>query len=86
MKKYGIKAASEDNGCEDHRFSSGKGGFSLVELMIAMAVGLVVLAGVYTCFYPSEQDIQHPGRCGGDAAERAGGHGHHGQGNRHGGI
>jgi type IV pilus assembly protein PilW len=50
MKKYGVKVVSENNGCEDHRFSSGKGGFSLVELMIAMAVGLVVLAGVYTVF------------------------------------
>jgi type IV pilus assembly protein PilW len=50
MKKCGIRAASEDKGCEDHRFSGGKGGFSLVELMIAMAVGLVVLAGVYTVF------------------------------------
>jgi type IV pilus assembly protein PilW len=50
MKNYRIRAASEDKGCEGHRFSSGKGGFSLVELMIAMAVGLVVLAGVYTVF------------------------------------
>ena len=35
---------------EDHRFSSGEGGFSLVELLIAMAVGLVVLGAVYSVF------------------------------------
>jgi type IV pilus assembly protein PilW len=43
-------AMSEDNMHEDHRFPRGEGGFSLVELMIAMAVGLVVLGAVYSVF------------------------------------
>ena len=63
MKKYGVTAVSEDNVYEDHRFSSGEGGFSLVELLIAMAVGLVVLAAVYSVFiiqnktFSSQEDM-----------------------------
>ena len=71
---------------EAHRFSSGEGGFSLVELLIAMAVGLVVLGAVYSVFIIQNKTFSSSGRFGGDAAEREGGHGHHDQGNKLGGI
>jgi type IV pilus assembly protein PilW len=50
MKKYVATTVSEENGSEEHRFPRGEGGFSLVELLIAMTVGLVILGGVYSVF------------------------------------
>lgn len=46
MKKCGVK----DNLSEAPGFSGRTGGFSLVELLIAMAIGLVVLAAMYSVF------------------------------------
>ena len=50
MKKCDVTAESEDNVYEEHRYSSGERGFSLIELLIAMAVGLVILGAVYSVF------------------------------------
>jgi type IV pilus assembly protein PilW len=50
MKKYGVTAVPEDNRSGDDRFSRGEGGFSLIEMMIAMFVGLVMLGAVYGVF------------------------------------
>ena len=63
MNEYGLTAESEDNVYEEHRFSSGERGFSLIELLIAMTVGLVVLGAVYSVFtiqnktFSSQEDL-----------------------------
>ena len=63
MKKYGVTAAVENTLSGGHRSSYGEGGFSLVEMMIAMFVGLVILGAVYSVFilqnrtFSSQEDL-----------------------------
>ena len=50
MKKCGVTAVSEDGLTGDHRFSGREGGFTLIEMLVAMGVGMVMLAAVASVF------------------------------------
>lgn len=63
MKKCGVTAVSEDGLTGDHRSSGREGGFTLIEMLVAMGVGMVMLAAVSSVFtlqnktFSSQEDL-----------------------------